>query len=481
VRASDLLTIDVAAELRRLSEATLEGPWQVPTELVRRALAAGARRVTVELRRNRVVVRDDGAPLPPESERDLRRLLDTALPPSQRHDALVALEAEPTLLAVAALAPSRVDVSRGASAGTTLAIETDRLDAAAARRHLVACARFAPAAVVVDGKRVAGGFISALAERPLSAPLSGRLALTGDEIAHLWLLAQGMVTSHLTLPDMPAFEAAIELAPASGLPTPAALREAAQPHLASLVDQAVELLLETVARPDIDDALRRLLRSRLLVAARHGFRQAEIFRVPMVPALLGPEGTRSRLLSLVDVGAGRPVACLGPADDVTAHLLPSGPVLVLDEQERGQLASLLNLRFRPLQRQRVPSGPAARARRMAVGLGDGLRRAFSSIRHPGGGEVITEPAQSADEREFLRALRSALPADAPRILLTDGGGLPHIAADGLRLPRRHRDVTAAIHAVAREPARAYVALIALGRGLSPTPEAAASWRRTFSD
>ena len=47
MRIDELLTIDAESELRKLAEATLEGPWQAPAELVRRALAAGARRVDV--------------------------------------------------------------------------------------------------------------------------------------------------------------------------------------------------------------------------------------------------------------------------------------------------------------------------------------------------------------------------------------------------------------------------------------------------
>ena len=37
-----LLTIDVASELRKLSQAQLQGPWQIPAEIVRRALRFGA-------------------------------------------------------------------------------------------------------------------------------------------------------------------------------------------------------------------------------------------------------------------------------------------------------------------------------------------------------------------------------------------------------------------------------------------------------
>ena len=42
LHVTDLLRIDVAAELRKLAEGQLQGMEQVPTELVRRALRGGA-------------------------------------------------------------------------------------------------------------------------------------------------------------------------------------------------------------------------------------------------------------------------------------------------------------------------------------------------------------------------------------------------------------------------------------------------------
>ena len=59
-----LLTIDVGSELRKLSQAQLQGPWQIPAELVRRALRAGATEVDVRTERHGVRVIDDGAGVP---------------------------------------------------------------------------------------------------------------------------------------------------------------------------------------------------------------------------------------------------------------------------------------------------------------------------------------------------------------------------------------------------------------------------------
>ena len=45
----ELLRIDIEAELRKLTVAQLPGPWQLPAELVRRAIRAGASEIDVEL------------------------------------------------------------------------------------------------------------------------------------------------------------------------------------------------------------------------------------------------------------------------------------------------------------------------------------------------------------------------------------------------------------------------------------------------
>lgn len=59
IDVSGLLTIDVASELRKLSLAQIQGPWQLPSELVRRALRDGATQVEVDLARHKAEVRDN--------------------------------------------------------------------------------------------------------------------------------------------------------------------------------------------------------------------------------------------------------------------------------------------------------------------------------------------------------------------------------------------------------------------------------------
>jgi hypothetical protein len=184
-------------------------------------------------------------------------------------------------------------------------------------------------------------------------------------------------------------------------------------------------------------------------------------------------------LALEDLGADRVLPCLAPSDDPAAHLLPYGSVLVLDDDERGQLAPLLHLRFRPVERRRVRVGGRARLQQWAASCRAAVRRAASRLRHPNAGRVLAESALGGDERAFLRAARAALPTGLAGIAFTDGAAPPHLAEGRVHLPRRHADVVASVRAYARDPAYLYVALLALVPSGTPSAESALGWRRMF--
>jgi hypothetical protein len=472
-----LLSIDLEAERRKLSEGSLEGPWQVPAELVRRALAAGARRVEVEIARGRLLVRDDGPPLSSAHRRDVALVLEERASPAERHAALLRLETEPELLALGALHASRCLIEAAAT-GTTILAEGLHLDAAAARRWLRAAAHFAPATVVLDGEPIERGFGEAWAEAALEAPLVGRLALTPETTAQVRLLGAGMVTAHVALTESPGFEAAVDL----GRPraSAAALREAMAPRLNALVDQAVRLMLEVVGRPACPPEVRAALRGRLVTAARDGRRRAEVFRAPLVPALTAADAPPV-WLSLAELGAHREGACLDPGEDPARYRLPAGLVVVLDADERGRLAQLLGIRFRPLERRQVVGGGGvARFRRAGATLGVRLRDALARLGALRAGRPLAESALGAGERDFLRALRAALGPPAPRVVLADGTGPVSHRAGTWLLPRRGADVRAAMAAVAKDPAAAYVAALALCEDAEPAAPVRERWRARFA-
>ena len=476
MKADDLLTIDVEAALRKLATATLEGTWQAPAELVRRAVRAGAARVWVRLGRRRVFVRDDGASLAPGLRRRLDVLLDARRPATVRHEALVALEEHPALLAVAALRPVRARIETGREKGTSIDLDVRDLDVEAARRWLRVSTRFAEAEIVVDGASLPRGFAEALVEVPLEPALSGRLAVTpGLDAAQVWLLSAGVVSAHVTLPDAPVFEAAVETAPLAGSPTPAAHREAIAPYLESLADQAAGAMLALADR-DLTDEQRRFVRVQLLRTAAKGRRRDDVLRAPLYPVVIGPDAREARRVSLLDLGREVPLPCLEPDADASVFVLPPGPVAVLDAEERSLLARRLGWRFRPVRPRRFRPGLRLYWRRSLVRIRDRIRGATARALHPGLGRPLPESALRAPERALLQALRAALPG--AEITLTGGAAAPRRVGGAWRLPRRHPETAAAARLVAREPAWAHAVVLGLlDGGLAPADATVEAWRR----
>ena len=107
-----LLTIDVESELRKLTVAQLQGPWQLPAELVRRAIRNGARSVDVEISRGQLRVSSKGGSVPVSVLRELAVLLDRQQAPERRHRALAGIEQAGalSLLGLAGLSPSAVRI-----------------------------------------------------------------------------------------------------------------------------------------------------------------------------------------------------------------------------------------------------------------------------------------------------------------------------------------------------------------------------------
>jgi hypothetical protein len=323
---------------------------------------------------------------------------------------------------------------------------------------------------------VPGGLDDVLAEVALAPPLLGRLAITTDESAHVWLLGAGVVTSHLTLPDTPGFEAVVSLA----RDTPSALREAVEPHLGALAEQAVPLMLAVVQQDTLPEATHRSLRARLLTAARRGLCRAEVFRTPLFPAYRGPDGGRQPRLSLSELGGGGALPCLDPGDDVSSFLLPDGPVLVMDAEERGQLAQLLGVRFRPVERRHTRHGWAARLRKVRRVLLETAARCWSRLRHPGGGSPLPDSALSAAERVFLRELRAARAPESALVFLTHAAAPPRLTPGGWHLGRAHADVVAAVRSVGADPSAAYVAALVLCDDAAPRPRVRDDWRERMT-
>jgi hypothetical protein len=495
-----LLSIDVDAELRKLSTAAL-GPSQLPADLVRSAVAAGASRVELVLERRGLEVRDDGLPIPVDELRALASLLDPEAAPADRHRALVALESRPGRLALAAAdadlrletgTPGRRHVlskERGrrpalrslfeGGSGTVVRLKGLTADEAAARRSVLSACRFAPIPVLEGGREIPRGFEGVLAEAPLLSPLPGRISLprAGDGGSVL-LLHDGVIASRLSVPDAPAFEAVVEMRPLVASRSGGALREAMAPHVPALLTQAVALALALGARlPELetDDGAR--VRAQLLVAARKRWRRSDVLRLPLFRAVTGPEGLDGRWLRLLDLGRDREVACLEPHQDPGGFLLPAGPVLIIDGEERGRLAQLLGLRFRTPEPRRMDAPLGVRGRRALATLAAEVVRLARRVRHPRLGAELPDRALGLGERALLKALRAGDPES--RLVMTDGAGpVRRIGVLCWALPRRNPAVAACARAVILDPHWAYPALYALLEDQArPAPLARALWRK----
>jgi hypothetical protein len=497
----ELLTIDVEAELRKLGGGMLEGSWQVPAELVRRAVASGARRIDVGLSRRHVEVRDDGDGVSPGVLRSMALLLDQGLPLAARHAALVALEADGAqpLLALLALAPAAVRLETGGQRlilrpgerpqlqgstlrerGCRLELSGLQLDAPRASEWLRAVCRFAPGRVSVAGEDVLRGFGETLAEAPLDAPLSGLVALPREgSVALLWLLVDGVVTAHLTLPTAPPIAAVIEMGPRMGAGAgPSAVRDAAEPLLAAIVDQGIRLALEACKalrrRPTAEQ---RQLRSVLLGAARRRWMTAAVLQAPIFPAVVGPQGHDEAWRSLLELGplaAGgkrTPLWALEPQKDPRGFLLPAADVLLLDADERSRVAELLGVSFRTPQ-------PRPHATGLRPRLRDGWAAAARALRALAGllaGTPAPLPAAAwtQAERAFAAALLPAIAVD----FSPGAGRVRRVSSGRWRLPRRNPRVAAALQAVAEDPRWIYPAALALleGSRLPPASLRQAWW------
>lgn len=504
-----LLTIDVASELRKLSMSQVQGPWQLPAELVRRALRDGATKVEVDLARHRAEVRDNGRGLPETHLEWVSVLLDDRRTNQERHNALTALEAtgELVLLMLAGFEPRTLQIrsARGGrvvclayqqgrtpwitidaspeSDSTVVVVQHSGLDKRRGAQWLAGAARFAPADVVVDGEHVNVGFVRAYGTAALSEPLRGKVAIPADgDTAHAWLLLHGLVTGHVAVPDAPCFEAAVELGEASTTELSAArLREAMQPNLDNLVRQAMGTLVAVArnAAGHPEHARQRLARL-VLSAMRRRLLMPSMARVPVFRAIENGSERRVDMVALREQvlrngSTDRVLSALYPNQRADRYATGHGLVLIADEAERALLAEVFDLRFRPPQLRDDAHGLLGAWRRLVYGTLRGGARVIDWVRHPLRRTPLPEDQLRPDERDFLHALRSHAfggRSVVSEVYLCEGDGAPRRTADSpprLLLPRENPTVRACIAAVMRDPAWVYPAWLAVldGRSLPP--------------
>jgi hypothetical protein len=461
-----LLTIDVGSELRKLSQAQLQGPWQIPTEFVRRSLRCGATEVDVELGRHRARIVDDTPGVAVEILEWVGVLVDGRRSNAERHQALTVLEAsgELALLAVAGLPAQRLRVSSrghgfvatldydghvvrtgrapdGGSPRFEVEVEGPGLDRRAAGDWLRDAVRFADATVRLDGQAVSPGFAQAFAQFALRAPLRGRLSLPAQgETAHAWLLEYGVVSGHVAIPDAPCFEAAVEYGGAANDGNASRLREALQADAATVIDQAVALMLRVATQVEtLGEGGRARLARLLLHAARKQLRLPEVGHARV---FRGVDGNGERLVSLAELQAavttdtqgGRTLLALYPTQRAEAYALTDTLVLVADEVERSLLAELMMVRMRAPDAREVPGGLRVALRQLREGMRTAMSRALDRVLHPTTGAIIADDRLAPRERELIDQLRLHLAQDPHRSVES----VAYCAGAGPIRPSRHR-------------------------------------------
>jgi hypothetical protein len=511
-----LLTIDVGSELRKLSQAQLQGPWQIPAELVRRALRSGASEVEVRTERHGVRVIDDGAGVPTVHLQWAAMLLDTRRPNEERHAALTALESGGglVLLAMAGLGPRQLRVEsivdgvhtvleyeRGRSpwieqtsgiAGrhTEVRLRSTELDRRQMAFFVNNVCRFAPASVKLDGRPIPPGFERALVQASLADPLRGGVAIPIDgETAHVWLLEHGLVTGHVTVPEAPCFEAAVELGSDATDLNPARLRDTIAPYVSNLVEQAAGLLARLGASAAVMPEPVRARTARLVLQGIRRRLQIEALARSKIFRVVDGKGPGfADLIDLRDAshlapGGTRTLTALYPNQRPERYALGNTPVLIADAVERSRLAEIMNVRFRPPDPRDASGSWASSLQRLADSAGRGLVRLFARVRHPLRSPPIPDVQLQPHERAFVEHLRAHLGAGQRShvhgVQLCRGTGPIRRTAGPsslLLLPRDNPLVAAAIAAINHDPKWVYPAALALleGRGL-PSLQARSTW------
>ena len=302
--------------------------------------------------------------------------------------------------------------------GTQITVRATDLPRRRAARWLASVARFAPVPVLVNGKPVADGWRGSLAQGRLASPLRGRVALLAEgDTAHASLLAHGLVSARISIPDAPGFEVAVELGPSGGELTPARLREAVAPHLPALIQQAVALIAQSAGRlPSFSEPQRARLAKLALQAVRRKLGDEAIERVavfrcigPDGPALLDLQTLRG--LAAADPTGARTLFCLSPSQRPQSYALGEDPVLVAGDAERSLLTEVLGVRFRTPSRRESSHSLPAMAHRLARLLGRRLSSWALFLRHPLRRPPLQDHALTPGERALITALRGKLKSE----------------------------------------------------------------------
>ena len=473
-----LLSVDPDAAFDSVVHDQLGGPYQVPAELVRLAIAFGALRVEVQCRRGRVVVEARGAAVPSAAIEALSRASGQG-DDIARLQALAALEdldasalgwavgLNPrrlvirtwerhilTTLSAKGGAPFRLSHGAGRQAdGFFIELTGPHLNHKRALRWLEIACRFSPVAVIVNGRNRQRELDSGCFRVRIASPLPAVVALGVDlDSPRLWLLRHGVVATRVGVPNWPPFEAAVELEDhVEGRVSAAQLRQAVVPHLETLISRVIELGVRVVPRlPELGFRQRQRITLFLLKAAERGLRLEAIRRTSLFEVV---DVNETRWVSLEALEHWRGtlpgvVDCGSTSEDVEM------PYLGLGVREREKTSGLIG---RPL------SGAFISRAGFGAAIGRSARTLLGFIPGMLGPRPVPDSDLTHGERVFIRALEGALRAGGKPIDVTlcSGRRAPRRWGRCLRLARERPSIRRAIQAVLEDPASLYVVAVAL--------------------
>jgi len=495
VRADDLFAIDVAAEVRTLCDAQIQGPWQVPAEIVRLANARGAARVEIDRIRGGFCFRCDGVLADLEELTDLARVFDADAPRMRRQAAIARVESAglSALLWATGLQGARLGLvartgggsNRLEARGARVALRVDEVETGSpstiltwrcrglgSRRAIAwlrTALRFVPIPVEICGRPVERGFADGLYRMRIADPLPGELALTvSGDAPTLWLLEHGVLSARAVVPGFPAFSAAVEMsrqAPAGS--NADVLRAEANPHLESLIDEAVRMMLLLVDRlPSVDEMVRKRLTTLLLRSAVLGLRRDQILASPIVRVR---EGSRRRMESPSALAAraaeqGGVVAAVEPGSGDESDF--EDLVIETTTEERSLLTELLDIRIESLDGGR-------RRLRFSRALGDALRRVRQAVLGFFGPRALDRGRLTEDERRLLDFAAAA----GVELAFYDGAGMARRNRSACLVGRDRPEVRAAAITLRSGEEWLYPALLAVaGNDLDIPREVRDRWR-----
>ncbi len=479
MRADDLLAIDVGAEVATLCGAQIQGPWQVPAELVRLANARGVARVEIDRVRGGLCFRCDGVLADREELGDLVRVFDGDAPRMRRQAAIARIETAglSALLWATGLPGARLSLvvrtgggssrleARGArvvlgidgvETGPPLTTLTWRCRGAGSRRAIAwlrTALRFVPIPVEICNRPVERGFPDGLYRMRITDPLPGEIALTtAGDAPTLWLLEHGVLSARAVVPGFPAFSAAVEMSSVAPAGSSAELlRAAANPCLEGLIDEAVRMMVLLVDRlPSVDEAVRSRLTTLLLRSAALGRRREQILGSPIVPVR---EGSRRWMTSPSALMAGAAdrggvVAAVEPGSGDESGF--DDLVIEASTEERSLLTELLGLRIED-------PGGGRRTLRLGPAVVDALDRGWRRVRSPWGPRAL-DPGQLSDDELRLVEVAAAAGVD---LALCAGDRKPRLRRSACLVGRNRPEVRAAAITVRSGEEWLYPALLAV--------------------